>query len=327
MPDPPPTTTTSPICDVNQVQPHPCDKDYQHAQGLLGCSPSFIQASASARRSAVGLVNMDKLLRIRLPRGSEHGTHAQTLLRSGYMNMLGRPPFEYADGTDYRKAGFMSTQRLLDARDQTIFRPCKTVKQCFEDRFTHHGQEVTRRVFVKADSIGAIDAGTGARTVSFMRDWLSRDASKCGIFGFWLVDQNDNPVNDKCSRDAPSTTHYCCALDMAVNPLFYMFMEHPDTLDELDAVCNRAPSDLPSSAAGGSAATYQIFSKSRVENILAIFKDGYYAVPMQESAAMIRQYTELLNGLTNEFSPPAGRNTICMLDSVAHMHAHAGQIA
>lgn len=64
--------------------------------------------------------------------GTEYGTYAQTLLRSGYVDMLGRPPFNYSDGSAMRKSGFLSAPRLLNGKGQTIFVPCKTVKQCFQ---------------------------------------------------------------------------------------------------------------------------------------------------------------------------------------------------
>lgn len=69
-----------------QVHPHPCDRDYQHLDGLRGCSPVV----SVNQRTPLGLVSMDKLVRYVTPLGKEYGTYAQTLQRNGYINMLGR---------------------------------------------------------------------------------------------------------------------------------------------------------------------------------------------------------------------------------------------
>ena len=104
----------------------------------------------------------------------------------------------YTDGSPLRKAGFLSTPALLDARTgQTIFRPCKSVRQCFEDKFTHHGVEATRRVFVPAGATGT-DLATGRPSMGYMRDWRPSDAHRCGIFGIWISDNNGQGVNTKC---------------------------------------------------------------------------------------------------------------------------------
>ena len=68
--------------------------------------------------------------------------------------VVGSPPFDYSDGSSKRKSGFLSADTLLNENGETMFVPCKSVKQCFEDKFTHHGQEVTRRVFIEASSQG-----------------------------------------------------------------------------------------------------------------------------------------------------------------------------
>lgn len=180
-----------------QVHPHPCDRDYQHAEKLFGCAPVF---QPSQGRSPLGLVDMDTLKRIYQPKALQYGTRAQTLQRSGFINMMGRPPFDYSDGVAFRGSGFMSTDRLLDKKGETIFKPCKTVRQCFEDRFTHHGKEVTRRVFIDGEAF-VNNAATGGASQSVMRDWKSRDAAKCGIFGTWIVDAYDSEVKKKCQGE------------------------------------------------------------------------------------------------------------------------------
>ena len=81
-----------------------------------------------------------------------------------------RPPFNYSDGSPMRKSGFLSTSSLLDSTGATIFTQCKTVKQCFKDKFTFHGQEYTRRVYVPGAALG-IDSATGTTQGSKMSDW------------------------------------------------------------------------------------------------------------------------------------------------------------
>jgi hypothetical protein len=66
-----------------QVAAHPCDRDYQHVDGMQGCSPVFSSASVA------GWVDMDSSHRIELPPAEQHGTYAQTLRRDGYINMQG----------------------------------------------------------------------------------------------------------------------------------------------------------------------------------------------------------------------------------------------
>ncbi len=156
-------------CVCVQVLPHPCDRDYQHAEGLQGCAPVVFPN----QRTSLGLVNMDKMVRHAMPMGKEYATHAQTLRRSGYVNMLGRPPFDYSDGTALRKSGFLSADTLLGQSGDTIFVPCKSVKQCFEDKFTHHAKEVTRRVF--------IEAASQVVCLCYLEVWLPAFViSKCG---------------------------------------------------------------------------------------------------------------------------------------------------
>lgn len=110
---------------------------------------------------------------------------------------LPRPPFNYSDGSPMRKSGFLSEGQLLDGRDATVFTQCKSVKQCFKDKFTFHGREHTRRVFVPGAALG-IDAATGAQSSDLMSDWRPGDAAKCGIFGIWLADSNKQGINARC---------------------------------------------------------------------------------------------------------------------------------
>jgi hypothetical protein len=191
-------------------------------------------------------------IRIPLPINMQHGTHAQTLQRDGFMRILGRPPFNYSTTSPMRKAGFLSTGSLLDANEKTIFMQCKSVRQCFKDTFTHLGLKYTRQVYVEKGAVGVASN-------AFMREWHPSDASKCGIFGIWLHDESTKKgINRMCEPTLPDD-YYCCAVDMAVAPLFYLFHNHPQVLDELEPVCNRpflSPTDT----------SYEVFRKSEIKD-------------------------------------------------------------
>lgn len=95
-------------------------------------------------------------------------------------------------------------------------------------------------------------------------------------------------------------------VDPAVAPLFYLFQTYPAVLDELDASCNRALLDVPGAPASA-VLSYPIFSKATILGALRQIKDGYYAVPIRsDTAATIRQYMAILNGILNDFSPREG---------------------
>jgi hypothetical protein len=48
------------MAQKKQVKPHPCDRDYQHAEGLLGCAPD---QAAIRSRGPMGLVHLDAKIR------------------------------------------------------------------------------------------------------------------------------------------------------------------------------------------------------------------------------------------------------------------------
>ena len=207
-------------------------------------------------RTRLGLVSMKSGERILAEKDKEYGTYAQTLDRDGYMHMEGRPPFNYSVGTAMRKAGFLSTGALLDssANPQTIFKQCKTVRQCFKDEFTHHDVARTRKVSIPANV-------QSYASPQYMREWMPSDAANCGIFGVWLADNQGNGWNLKCPGTT-SASHFCCAVDVAVAPLFYLFKEYPSVLGELDAVCN-----VPFSSQASSH-TYPIFSRKKIKSLV-----------------------------------------------------------
>ena len=138
-------------------------------------------------------------------------------------------------------------------------------------------------------------------TPSNMRDWRPNDATKCGIFGIWLSDgAGTSGINTMCPGTS-STTHYCCAIDVAVAPLQYLFYQYPQTLDQLDGVCNKAFSTNAYTVDR----SYPIFSKTAIQTLVA--KIGrYYAIPKVNGQQTIKLYMNMLNSLLNEFSPPVG---------------------
>lgn len=99
-------------------------------------------------------------------------------------------------------------------------------------------------------------------------------------------------------------------MDPDVAPLFYLFLNHPEVLDDLDATCNRAPTPVPGGyyASSSSSSSYPIFSKRKIlSSIQQVggFGNGYYAIPRQGGDKVIKQYASILNGIVNEFSPPS----------------------
>jgi hypothetical protein len=212
-------------------------------------------------------------------------------------------------GSSKRKSGFLSTDRLVDDKGHTIFKPCKTVAQCFKDAFTFHGQEKTRRVFIERLAVG--------NEQPFLRDWEPSDAMKCGIFGIFLRQPGSTAasLNDMCPGTTPST-HYCCALDMAVAPLNYLFTRMPSALDELHQACNAPDSSYP------------VFSAQAVRSAIARI-GKYYAVPINDVQDTIQLYTAMLNDVLNEFSPPGppqrhAKNYV-QVGFFFHLHAVSAQ--
>ncbi len=166
-----------------------------------------------------------------------------------------------------------------------------------------------------------------------MRDWRANDATRCGIFGVWISDENvENPtgINLMCPGTNPQT-HWCCAMDMAVAPLFYLFHTYgKSVLPELDATCNRVP--LSGMFASESSSSYQIFSRSKVESLVQQI-GRHYAVPRSTRAqAVVEERARLLNELLNEFSPPttdipSSSSYIQIIDCSVALHAKLQQYA
>jgi hypothetical protein len=295
------------------VKPHPCDKDYQHLERLRGCAP-VVNARSGALAAAVvshaGLLpqSLEDLeteeqvadafssgaIRREFP-ATVSGTLAQTLRRDGYINMQGRPPFDYSASSPMRSSGFLSySNALVSERGDSIFQSCSTVRQCFKDTFTFRGEERTRRVFVRGDAIQA----TGI--ASYMRDWSPEDAAKCGIFGVWISDGKGKGVNRMCPGTSDST-HYCCQVDMAAVPLHYLFTKFPAVLAQLSDVCNSDPILTQTSTASSS---YIIFNSGRIRSVTQQVGE-FYAIPKTSVTKSVRVYTNLLNELLSEFTPPS----------------------
>ncbi len=96
-------------------------------------------------------------------------------------------------------------------------------------------------------------------------------------------------------------------VDSAVAPLFYLFLSYPGVLDELESTCNRAMFDIPG-IPFSTILQYPIFSKPSILTALRQIKDGYYAIPILNSAPVIKQYMGILNGILNDFSPREGNH-------------------
>lgn len=301
-----------------RVKPHPCDRDYQHLEGLQGCAPVMDTRNSAAPglvshggKALSELETVQEILdffasgnvkRAILQIADRYGTYAQTIRRNGYVNMQGRPPFNYSYSSPLRGAGFLSRTSLMTPGGDTVFQSCNTVRQCFMDTFTFRGVERTRKVLVRGDAIQA----TGI--ASYFRDWSPDDAAKCGIFGFWISDGKGKGINRKCPGTTEET-HYCCQVDMAVAPLQHLLQMYPEVLSStLDPVCNRGPTLVHGGEGGGggeSSSSYPIFRFAHVQSIVKQIGE-FYAVPKNDVTRTVKLYMGLLNDLLNEFSPPPG---------------------
>lgn len=80
-------------------------QDYMHLNGLRGCAPLLTESEGgTGERTPMGIYNRVQDYR---ELGVKRGTYAQTISRSGYINMIGRPPFDYSVTSDYRKASIL----------------------------------------------------------------------------------------------------------------------------------------------------------------------------------------------------------------------------
>ena len=153
-------------------------RDYQHLHRMTGCAPSF--SLNPQQRGLLGFVDMKTAKRVDIDDvDSVKTTVAQTIDRSQFAAVgLGRPSFNTSTSSPYRSTGFMSEQRLFytDANnaEQSVFKSCKTIDQCFMDMFTHNGKQHKRMVYhpVKKQ----------------MQNWTGADGEVCGVFGIWMND-------------------------------------------------------------------------------------------------------------------------------------------
>jgi hypothetical protein len=257
-----------------RVLAHPCDRDYQHLQGMKGCAPSF--SLNADRRSILGYVDTTNGLRIDVDPDKAKGTYAQTMDRNHFTSVgLGRPPFDTSTSSAYRGPGFMSETSIFN-EDRTVFESCRNIEQCFVDMFTYNGKNVKRKV---------LDPATKE-----MRYWKGEDGQNCGIFGIW-IEKFESSVAICPGLD--TNIHYCCYMDPAVVPLFYMFHYHQeDTLKPLSDICN-------------SDSVFKIFSpgeiKTHLNNIGAT-----YSTPKADKESRNLKLTGIkkrLNQIMDEFTP------------------------
>jgi hypothetical protein len=146
-------------------------------------------------------------------------TYAQTIDRNMFASVgVGTPPFNISMYSPYRSTGFMSETTLFrppagEQKETSVFKSCKTIKQCFVDRFTYNGRTVKRQV---------LDPAT-----STMRDWAGIDGQNCGVFGIWVGSGDKAAFNRLCPGE-DWNTRFCCYMDASAAPLFYMFHYHWD---------------------------------------------------------------------------------------------------
>lgn len=197
-------------------------RDYQHLDKMQGCAPSFSLNPLLWGGNIISTAYVDlatgKRIDISDTVDSMKSTYAQTISRNKYSVVgVAQPPFSTSTSSPYRSTGFMSETTLFRKDPANIdggtsvFKSCKTIDQCFIDQFTYNGKPVKRRVF---DPV-----------TKTMRDWTGLDGQYCGIFGILLSDVAS--FNAMCKGE-DFDKKYCCFMDAAVTPLFYMFHYHWD---------------------------------------------------------------------------------------------------
>lgn len=106
-----------------RVHAHPCDRDYQHIQGMQGCAPSF--SLATDKRGLLGYVSTSSGKRLEVDAAESKSTYAQTIDRQRFGIVgLGRPNFDISMQSPYRGTGFMSETTIFK-NDKTVFKSCR----------------------------------------------------------------------------------------------------------------------------------------------------------------------------------------------------------
>lgn len=132
--------------------------------------------------------------------------------------------------------------------------------------FTHNGKPNKRRVFHPVSKQ--------------MQDWTGQDGENCGVFGIWM---NDTASFDKMCPGEKFSEKYCCYLDPAVAPLFYMFHYYGDKLASVTKTCKSQA------------------VQSHLQNI-----GGVYTTSISnaiERSARLSTIKNRLNQILDEFSP------------------------
>lgn len=270
-----------------RVQPHACDRDYQHLNGMRGCAPSF--SMTYSKRNSLGHVSLETAKRIFFYKTKS--TYAQTINRDKYAAVgLGKPSFFTAGhlplNSGYRKAGFLSAETVfdVDAADATdggksIFTACKTLEQCFVDDFFYNGKMVARKIFDQVANV--------------MRDWKPMESERCGSFGYQVDEMSAVNVCPGINQ----ITHACCRIDMSVAPLYYT-LKQGSNIKSLDDVCNNGLllDKFPK---------LSIFSMDAVTHHMDNIKE-IYVVPLKDKTARkatLASIRDSLNSIMDEFTP------------------------
>ena len=189
---------------------------------MYGCAPSFsLEPDLRGGRLSFSTGYVDILTGARINIDTVDAlksTYAQTIDRNMFSSVgVGTPPFNISMSSPYRSTGFMSETTLFrpdpkgEEDGKSVFKSCKTIEQCFIDRFTYNGRTVKRQVMDPATST--------------MRNWEGIDGQNCGIFGVWVGSGDKAAFNRLCPGE-DFNTRFCCYMDAAVAPLFYMFHYH-----------------------------------------------------------------------------------------------------
>ena len=147
--------------DVLKVQPHPCDRDYQHVDGFASCTPgdNYLQL-----RSATGNV-------VAKPAGGYARGNRTRTYRVGTRGLPLMHHLDNAAGPTHGFTGIPLTYTALGLGGATpAIMACRNLKVCgFQKEFRANGVVVPQRQ--------VMDSGT-------VRGYLMNDLMSCGVFGY-----------------------------------------------------------------------------------------------------------------------------------------------
>lgn len=150
-----------------RVQPHACDRDYMHVQGMRGCAP-VTTVSPLAR---TGFVLLDPSLKApkSAPLQNPRGRIMQTFNQGRYVPVIRADPPPGWAAEEWATGGFLYKRDLDGDQSGTPFVPCSSVKQCKKDGYQVAGRVVQRMT----------RAEVGKEAQAWEQVW----AGKCGMFG------------------------------------------------------------------------------------------------------------------------------------------------